>query len=106
MKILKIYRCFLVVCIMTFADNIDANAQSASKFGGIVKGLVKKASKPKSKVKPNLYKNKSTKEKPNPITIIDCGNCRGRGKVNVWNQYYGWQTQKCKRCNGTGKVIY
>lgn len=105
---MKILRYFLVLCIMTFAFNVNANAQAASKAGKIVKELVKKGSKSTSKVKPkpksNNYKPTTVRPKPR-ATIIECSTCKGHGKVNVWNQYYGyWQTQTCNRCNGTGRV--
>ncbi|MBE6336933.1 MAG: hypothetical protein E7066_09710 [Lentimicrobiaceae bacterium] len=103
---MKILRYFLVLCIMTFAFNVNANAQAASKAGKIVKELVKKGSKSTSKVKPKSNNYKPTTVRPKPrATIIECSTCKGHGKVNVWNQYYGyWQTQTCNRCNGTGRV--
>ena len=103
---MKILRCFLVLCIMAFAFNVDANAQVASKAGKIVKEVVKKGSKSTSKVKPKSNNYKPTTVRPKlRTTTVECSSCEGHGKVNVWNPYYGyWQTQTCNRCDGTGRV--
>lgn len=107
---MRVLRFFLVLCIMTFAYNVDVNAQAAAKIGKVVKEVAKKV-KPTKVVKPPKVKQKSSKNSfviggPKPrATYVKCGNCDGAGKVNVWNSYYGyWQSMTCNRCNGFGHV--
>lgn len=101
---MKALRFFLVLCIMTFAYNVDTNAQAVTKAGKIVKELIKKGAKSTSKTKPKSNYHKPATMKPRIITV-KCSNCKGHGKVNVWNQYYAcWQAVTCSKCNGTGRV--
>ncbi len=99
---MKTIRIITLMCIMLFSCNISSNAQSAAKVGKVVKEFVKKGTKGK---KPTGVKPKSSTTAKPRVLFVDCSTCNGKGKVNVWNSYYGmWQTQNCSRCNGTGKV--
>lgn len=101
---MKMLRYFFVLCIMASAYNVEISAQasSASRIGKTVKEFIKKTTKSTGKSKNKSNFNRPTRPR---ITTTECGNCRGNGKVNVWNQYYGcWQTQTCYKCNGTGRV--
>lgn len=97
---MKLLRCIIIASIMMFAYNGEAVAQ-ASKLGKAAKEVVKKAKKTKSS-----SGSSSTKVKPKvKVKTKECPTCKGERKVKVWNQYYGrYETIKCSRCNGLGRV--
>ena len=103
---MKILRIVLLASIILFAHNAVINAQTAAKAGKAVKELVKKGAKSASKTKPKSnYTHSTPKAKPRArVTTVKCNTCKGTGQVNIWNQYYGWQTQTCATCNGLGRV--
>lgn len=97
---MKILRCIIIASIMMFAYNGEAVAQ-ASKLGKAAKEVVKKAKKSKSS-----GGTSTTRVKPKvKIKTKECPTCKGERKVMVWNPYYNrYETIKCSRCNGIGRV--
>lgn len=40
------------------------------------------------------------------MEVILCNSCEGEGQCKVETDYRGdWEFQKCKSCNGTGRLI-
>lgn len=90
---------------MMFAyNNVEVNAQAAARAGKLVKELVKggsKAARKNTRVK--SYKAPTTPK--TRIKMVECPNCKGTGKVTIFNPYtYNYEEQKCIRCNGLRKI--